>query len=148
MLIDTSGLYVRPDGPAGQFLTGISPKEDSDPDVPFDDFEVDHSLFTDVIWPALAERVPAFESIKVKSSWAGHYAFNTFDHNVIVGLHPRVSNMYLVNGCSGHGLMHSPAIGRAVAELVHDGRYLSIDLGRFSYSRLLQGEPIVEKNVL
>jgi FAD-dependent oxidoreductase domain-containing protein 1 len=147
MLIDTSGVYVRPDGPAGQYLCGVSPPAERDPDAT-DDFEVDHDLFTETIWPALAARVQAFEGLRVTSSWAGHYAFNTADHNIIIGRVEGVPNFYLINGCSGHGLMHSPASGRALAELIHTGRYQTIDLTRFEYARLAAGKFIVEKNVI
>jgi hypothetical protein len=57
-----------------------------------------------------AHRVPKFECIKVQSSWAGHYEYNIFDHNAIIG--PALSdNLFLINGFSGHGLMQSPGAG-------------------------------------
>jgi len=46
-----------------QFITGVSPTVD--PDVS-DDFDVEHSLFEEVIWPTIAHRVPSFEAIKGK----------------------------------------------------------------------------------
>ena len=76
-----------------------------------------HAEFEDEIWPVLAERVPAFEAIKVVNSWAGHYDYCTLDQNVIVGRHPEVGNFLLANGFSGHGLQQSPAIGRALSEI-------------------------------
>jgi FAD-dependent oxidoreductase domain-containing protein 1 len=148
MLVDTSGVYVRPDGPPGHYLTGISPSAENDPDVDENDFEVDHALFNDIIWPALAERVPQFEAIKVSSSWAGHYAFNSIDHNIILGRHPTVKNYLMANGCSGHGLMHSPAVGRALSELIEHSKFVTIDLSRFSFERLKLGRFVLEKNVL
>lgn len=148
MLIDPTGAYVRPEGPAGQYLCGLSPTEDNDPDVSYDDFAVDDALFSDHMWPILADRVPAFESLKITSSWAGHYAFNKFDHNVVVGPHPKLHNFFMANGCSGHGLMHSPAVGRAVAEHIHTGAFQTIDLKRFGFDRIARGEKIVERNVI
>ena len=66
-------------------------------------------------------------------SWCGYYDFNTLDQNAIIGFHPELRNMVLVNGFSGHGLMQSPAAGRAAAELIASGsdeRFETIDLSR------------------
>jgi FAD-dependent oxidoreductase domain-containing protein 1 len=144
LLIDPSGVYFRPEG--ANFIGGVSPPEDQDPDC--FDFEIDYRLFEDVVWPALAERVPAFEAIKLIRAWAGHYDYNTLDQNAILGPHPEIRNFYFANGFSGHGLQQSPAVGRATAELITHGAYRSIDLTRFGYERVLRGEPIVELNVV
>ncbi len=144
LLIDPSGVYFRPEGPS--FICGVSPPEDQDPDCL--DFDIDYRLFEDVIWPTLAERVPAFEAIKLVRAWAGHYDYNTLDQNAILGPHPEVANFYFANGFSGHGLQQSPAVGRATAELIAYGAYRSIDLTRFGYERILRREPIVELNVV
>ena len=117
-------------------------------DLLLDDFEVDYELFEDIIWPLLANRVPSFEKIRIIHAWAGHYDFNTFDHNVIVGPHHLVSNFYFANGFSGHGLQQSPAIGRALSELIIDGKFTSLDLSKFSFSRILENKPIIELNVV
>jgi len=144
LLIDPSGVYCRPEG-SGQFITGVSPTVD--PDVS-DDFDVEHSLFEEVIWPTIAHRVPSFEAIKVVGAWAGHYDFNTFDQNAILGTHPDVPNYYHANGFSGHGLQQAPAVGRSVAELMLEGRYQTLDLSVFNYTRFLENKPVVEKNVV
>jgi sarcosine oxidase len=145
LTIDPSGLYFRPEG--GSFICGISPgAEEDDPDC--DDFEVDHALFEERLWPLLAARVPAFEAIKPCGAWAGHYDVNSFDANAILGPHPELPNFLFANGFSGHGLQQSPAVGRALAELVADGRYVSLDLTRFSYERIAANRPVVEKNVV
>jgi FAD-dependent oxidoreductase domain-containing protein 1 len=144
LLIDPSGVYFRPEG--ASFIGGVSPPEDQDPDC--FDFEIDYRLFEEVVWPALAERVPAFEAIKLVRAWAGHYDYNTLDQNAILGPHPEIRNFYFANGFSGHGLQQSPAAGRATAELITHGAYRSIDLTRFGYERVLRGEPIVELNVV
>jgi FAD-dependent oxidoreductase domain-containing protein 1 len=144
LVIDPSGVYFRPEG-AG-YIGGVSPPEDQDPDCL--DFEVDYSLFDDVIWPTLAARVPAFEAIKLVRAWAGHYDYNTLDQNAILGAHPEIGNFYFATGFSGHGLQQSPAAGRATAELIAYGAYRSIDLGRFGFERVLARAPIVELNVV
>ena len=144
LLIDPSGVYFRPEG--ANFIGGVSPPEDQDPDC--FDFEIDYRLFEEVVWPTLAERVPAFEAIKLVRAWAGHYDYNTLDQNAILGPHPEIRNFYFANGFSGHGLQQSPAAGRATAELIAHGAYRSIDLTRFGYERVLRGEPIVELNVV
>ena len=143
VVIDTSGLYFRPEGQG--YICGISPSQDNDPDCL--DFEIDHSLFEEVLWPRLAMRVPAFAAIKPTGAWAGHYAYNNLDQNAILGPAPSVPNFYFANGFSGHGLQHSPAVGRAIAELVVTGRYQSLDLNRFGYGRVLRNEPLRESNV-
>jgi glycine/D-amino acid oxidase-like deaminating enzyme len=144
LVIDTSGVWVRPEGEG--FICGHAPPEREDlPDLPL---EVDRGRFEDVIWPALAARVPAFEAIKVTNAWAGYYEMNTFDHNAILGPHPEIANLFLANGFSGHGLMQSPAVGRAISELIVHGRYVTLDLSIFGYERIPAGRPVIEKNVI
>lgn len=109
LIIDPSGVYWRPEG--SHFICGNSPPEHQDPDCY--DFEVDYDQFEQVLWPALAARVPAFERIKLIRAWAGHYDYNTWDQNAILGPHPDLPNFVFANGFSGHGLQHSPAAGRA-----------------------------------
>jgi glycine/D-amino acid oxidase-like deaminating enzyme len=92
--------------------------------------------------------VPAFEAIKLIRAWAGHYDYNTLDQNVIIGAAPNVPNFLMANGFSGHGLQQSPAIGRALSELVTFGEYRTLDLRRFSYDRVLNGQLIHEVNVV
>lgn len=82
------------------------------------------------------------------SAWAGFYDYNTFDQNGIVGVHPLVTNMYFATGFSGHGLQQSPAVGCAVAELILDGNFKTLDLSGFSFRRILAQEPILERNIV
>ena len=96
----------------------------------------------------LAERVPAFEQIKVVSSWAGLYEYNVFDQNAIIGFHPDVPNLVLANGFSGHGLQQSPATGRGVSELIVDGKFTTIDLRCFGYERIREGRHCRERNIV
>ncbi len=144
LTIDPTGVYFRPEGQS--FIGGVSPPEDRDPDCL--DLEVEYDLFEEVVWPALAHRVPAFAAIKLQRAWAGLYDYNTFDQNAILGPHPDLSNFYAANGFSGHGLQQSPAVGRAIAELIRYGEFRSLDLSRFSYERVVAGRPLRELNVV
>ena len=144
LIVDTTGVYIRPEGRT--YLAGVSPPEADDPDS--DDFDVVWSQFDDIIWPALAHRIPAFEALKVTRAWAGHYDLNIFDHNAIVGRLPGYDNAYLAAGFSGHGMQQSPAVGRGLAELIAQGRYVSLDLADFGFERILAGRPLMERNVI
>jgi glycine/D-amino acid oxidase-like deaminating enzyme len=90
----------------------------------------------------------AFEALKLTSSWVGHYAYNTLDQNAIVGAHDRVANFIYANGFSGHGVQQSPAVGRAVSELVCDSKFTTLDLTKLGYARLRKREALVEPNVV
>ncbi|XP_030217532.1 FAD-dependent oxidoreductase domain-containing protein 1 [Gadus morhua] len=145
-LVDYSGIYFRREGLGGNYITGTSPEEDAEPDV--SNLDVDHEFFQEKIWPSLAHRVPAFESLKVTSAWAGYYDYNTFDQNAILGIHPLAQNMFFATGFSGHGLQQSPAAGRAVAELILDGSYQTLDLKGLGFQRIMAKEPLLEKNIV
>lgn len=144
LVIDPSGVYFRPEGDG--FLCGVSPPADQDPDTL--DLEMDFELFQTRVWPILARRVPSFDSLRLGSSWAGHYAFNPLDQNAILGPHPEVPNFLFANGFSGHGLQHSPGIGRALSELILHGEYRTLDLSRFEFQRFAGGQLIREENVV
>ena len=144
LLIDPTGVWVRPEG-AG-YIGGISPPEDQDPDS--DDFEISYDLWEEIVWPTLAERIPAFEAVKLQRAWAGHYDYNTLDQNGIIGPHPDVPNLLFANGFSGHGIQQAPATGRAIAGLIVDGRFTTIDLARFGYARIREGRALTELNVV
>lgn len=100
-VIDPSHVYFRRDGVGGNFIGGRSPDPGNEPAT--DNLDVDYEYFDNEVWPRLAARVPAFESIKVKSAWSGFYEFNTFDENGIIGPHPYYHNMLIATGFSGHG---------------------------------------------
>ena len=145
LVIDTSGVWFRSEGDG--FLAGWSPGEhDADPDdLPLD---ADLAQFEERLWPALAERVPAFEALRVQSAWAGYYEVHPLDHNAILGPHPDIDNLVFANGFSGHGLQHAPAAGRGIAERVLLRRYESLDLSPFGFERVLEGRPFLEKSVI
>lgn len=144
LVVDPSGAYFRPEGKG--FICGISPPPEQDPEC--FDFEVQHALFDDLLWPLLAARAPGFEAVRVQNAWAGHYDMNTLDHNVILGAHPEVDNLLFANGFSGHGMQQSPAIGRALSELVTYGEYRTLDLRAFGWGRILENRPLLEINVV
>jgi FAD-dependent oxidoreductase domain-containing protein 1 len=144
LLIDPTGLWFRPEG--DRFITGCTPPHD--PNVDVNDFEVEHSQFEDFLWPILAQRVSAFEAARVTGSWAGHYDYNVFDQNAFIGPAPGADNFLLASGFSGHGLQHSPAVGRALAEWIAHGRYRSLELSPLGFDRMLQREPVRETNII
>ena len=144
LIIDPSGVYVRPEGE--RFLAGVSPPPDQDP--PAVDFDVDHALFEEVVWPALARRVPAFAELKLTGAWAGHYDFNRFDQNGLVGALPGFDNLLCATGFSGHGLQQAPAVGRGMAELIAYGAYRTLDLSPLAPTRLAAGRKLRESNIV
>ncbi len=146
LLVDPSGVYVRPEG-SGLHRRRRRAEEGETAADPAD-FEPNWPLFEEIIWPALATRIPAFEAIKPTRAWAGHYDYNTLDQNAVIGPHPDVGNFIFANGFSGHGLQQAPAVGKAVAELVVHGGFRTIDCSVFGYERIAAGRPYRELNVI
>ncbi|TIU39275.1 MAG: FAD-binding oxidoreductase [Mesorhizobium sp.] len=146
LLVDPSGIYVRPEGSV--YLTGGAEPEEGDRAPDPGDFEVNWPLFEEVIWPVLATRIPAFEAIKPTRAWAGHYDYNTLDQNAVIGPHPEVGNFIFANGFSGHGLQQAPAVGKALAELIVHGGYRTVDCSAFGYGRVAEGRAFRELNVI
>jgi FAD-dependent oxidoreductase domain-containing protein 1 len=144
LTIDPSGTWFRPEGRF--YIGGTTPADGNDP--PTAPLEVQHQEWDDMVWPTLANRVPAFEAAKVVNAWAGYYEYNTFDQNGIVGRHPAIDSLIFATGFSGHGIQQSPAVGRAVAELIVHGSYRTLDLSPFGYERISAGRPIRELNVV
>ena len=145
LTVDPSGVWFRPEGRF--FLCGKSPDEGEEPR-PADLDAIDHAFFENEVWPRLAMRVPAFESVKVVNAWAGYYDYNTLDQNAVIGPHPQLANLYFANGFSGHGAQQGAAAGRAVAELIVHGAFQTIDLARLGYGRIAEGRPLLERNVI
>lgn len=141
MLFDTTGAWIKPEGEG--FICGIAPPEDDDHDAT-GDFEPAHELLEETLWPALAHRIPVLEELRVERAWAGHYEVNALDHNGIIGPHDEIANLIFATGFSGHGVMHAPATGRGVAELITAGRYETIDLSPLGYGRIRSGTPLHE----
>ncbi len=140
---DESGLFFRPEGDG---FAGGRPSFDIDPGFVEDIYRgFFATYFEDTVWPMLAALVPNFESLRLKRSWAGHYAQNLLDGNMIIGAYSEGhQNLITACGFSGHGLMHAPAVGRAISELVLHGDYQSIDLSRLGMDRVHRKKPYPE----
>jgi FAD-dependent oxidoreductase domain-containing protein 1 len=137
-----SGLYFRSET-GGLILLGKSMEEDP---IGFD-FSWDDKRFMDLLWPELANFVPAFDTLKLIRGWAGLYAVNTLDGNAILGEWPELKGLFLANGFSGHGLQQAPAVGRYLAELITD-RTPTLDLSKFSPVRILEKRPLSESGLV
>ncbi len=137
----TSGVYWRPEG--GEYLAG-SPISTFDAK----DLEPDWNHFEELVWPALAKRVPIFEELKLTGAWAGYYDCNKLDNNAVVGKHPKYDNVYMASGFTGRGLMQAPGIGRALTELITTGKYQTIDISVFGVDRVLNSTARPEPYVL
>ena len=146
LLVDPSGIYVRPEGSV--YITGGAEPYETDSAANRADFDPDWPLFEETIWPVLATRIPAFEAIKATRAWAGHYDYNTLDQNAVIGPHPEVKNFLFANGFSGHGLQQAPAVGKALAELIVHGGYRTVDASAFGYERIAANRAFRELNVI
>ncbi|XP_015175580.1 PREDICTED: FAD-dependent oxidoreductase domain-containing protein 1 isoform X1 [Polistes dominula] len=146
LTVDPTNTYFRRDGLANSYICGQQPQADEEPDT--NNLEVDHNFFESRVWPVLANRVKSFECLKVKSSWAGYYEYNTFDQNGIIGRHPLYRNMFIATGFSGHGIQQAPAVGRAISELILDSRFCTLDLSRLGFERFITLEPMKEVNII
>jgi FAD-dependent oxidoreductase domain-containing protein 1 len=112
-------------------------------------FDASADGFEKIVWPAVAHRVPALETLKLERTWVGHYARNTLDLSAIIGPWTGgIENVYMAVGFSGHGIMHAPAAGRALAELIADGGFQTLDLSRFGWSRVPNAQPYGEQGIV
>lgn len=145
LVVDPNGTYFRREGLRGDYICGVSPTEEEEP--PTDNLDVDYDFFDNRVWPSLANRVPAFEKLKLKSAWSGCYEYNYFDQNGIIGRHPLLENIFMATGFSGHGIQHAPAVGRAIAELIYEYQYMTIDCSRLGFDRFLAKKPLLERNI-
>jgi len=137
-----SGLYFRTET-GGLILLGKSMEEDS---VGFN-FTWDDQRFMEILWPELAEFVPAWDRLKLVRGWAGLYDVNTLDHNAIIGEWPETGGLFLATGFSGHGLQQGPAVGRYLTELILK-QPVSLDLSVFNPRRVLENRPLSEDGIV
>jgi glycine/D-amino acid oxidase-like deaminating enzyme len=143
MIIDMStGFHFRPES-LGFLLAWNDPEETPGYKL---DFEPG---FIEKILLRAADRVPIFENLAVnpKRAWAGLYEM-TPDHHPILGEAPGVAGFFLANGFSGHGVMHAPATGKILADLILTGRCELIDTSLLGLSRFAEGRMIEETAVL
>jgi sarcosine oxidase subunit beta len=143
MIIDMStGFHFRPEG-RGFLLAWNDPEETTGYNTDFD------PGFIEKILVRAADRVPIFENLAVnpKRAWAGLYEM-TPDHHPILGPVKEVPGFYLANGFSGHGVMHAPATGKILADLIVKSSTSLIDASVLSLERFASGQLIHETAVL
>jgi len=140
-IIDSgTGLYFRKE--TGGIMLGMVDK--SDP--PTFNMNVDDAYLEKLVEAALM-RVPLLEQANILNGWAGLYD-TTPDHHAIVDAVEDVKGLYLAVGFSGHGFMHSPAIGASLSELILDGKARSVNLDALSLNRFAAGAVTEETNVI
>jgi len=143
MVIDMSnGFHFRPEG-RGFLLAWNDPEETPG-------FKTDFEpSFIEKVLTHAANRVPAFENLAInpKRAWAGLYEM-TPDHHCILGPVASVPGFFLANGFSGHGVMHSPATGKILSDLILTGKTDLIDALLLNFSRFAEGRLIHETAVL
>jgi sarcosine oxidase subunit beta len=96
-----------------------------------------------------AARVPVLRGVEVDraASWAGLYEMSP-DKHAILGRAPGCENFYLINGSSGHGVMHSPALGQLLAEIICEGKATTLDVRALRPERFAEGEPNLVSELL
>jgi len=134
-----SGLYAHRE--SGGVLLGMA---DPNEKPGFDD-SVNPDFMPAVVERALA-RFPILERTSIKTGWAGLYE-DTPDKHPILGKVDGIDGFINAAGFSGHGIMHAPATGELIAELVVDGK-TSLDISALSASRFKSGQLVPEHNVI
>jgi sarcosine oxidase, subunit beta len=143
MIIDMSnGFHFRPEA-RGFLLAWNDPEETSGYKTDFD------PGFVEKILTRAADRVPCFADLPVnpKRAWAGLYEM-TPDHHPILGESTDVPGLFFANGFSGHGVMHAPATGKILSDLILMGKTDLIDASSLSLSRFAEDRLIHETAVL
>jgi sarcosine oxidase subunit beta len=138
MVVDlATGFHYRPEG-LGLLLAWCDPDETPGFKTNFD------PAFIEKILTRGVSRVPCLEEAEVnpRRAWAGLYEM-TPDHHPVLGPVDGVPGFFLANGFSGHGVMHSPATGKIISDLILTGRCDLVDaailgLNRFAEKRLLE----------
>ncbi len=120
-------------------------------DLPADDpFDTTFdSRWLEALLPRAHDRFPclADAEIDLGRCWAGLYEMSP-DRHALLGPAPGLEGLYLINGSSGHGVMHAPALGQLLAEIITGGRARSMDADALRPSRFAEGRPNPEDAVL
>ena len=144
MVIDmTNGFHFRPES-RGFLLAWNDPEET--PGFKFN-FEPE---FIEKVLTRAADRVPCFENLAVnpKRAWAGLYEMSP-DHHGIIGEFEELPGFCAANGFSGHGVMHAPATGKIVSDLITSGGTKIVDnVSVLSPLRFKSGELLHETALL
>ena len=107
------------------------------------------TYFERVVKPLLSHRLHGAVHASESQRWFGHYAQNSLDGNMILGPWCNgAANFYTAAGFSGHGIMHAPAVGLALSELILTGQFQTLDLSRFSYQRVIDETPYPELGII
>jgi len=139
---DWSRVAFRPCTEAGRYRGGLQTTEMSRSF----DLTIDPTFFQRRMMPALTERSHAFEGARLIRSVSGLFDQNELDQNAIIGpCTGTVDNLYLIAGFSGHGFMHVPGAGRAVAEHILHGRFQTIDLDALGWARIAANRPYTSR---
>jgi len=140
MTIDyATGIYMHSE--SGGVLIGLADRAEP----PSFNENVDFSFIERIAELAMS-RVPALETAEVLTSWAGLYEV-TPDHHPILGELPGLRNFWMAAGFSGHGVMHAPATGQVLAELL-TGAKPAIDVSCLAWGRFREGRLIQETHVI
>ena len=143
MVIDmATGFHYRPEG-LGILMAWNDPDEKPGFNTNFD------PAFIEKILTRGVKRLPCLEEAEVnpRRAWAGLYAM-TPDHHSVLGPVPELPGFFVANGFSGHGVMHSPATGRILADLILKGSTDIVDASLLSFDRFAAGRLLVEAAVL
>lgn len=145
MIVDTSGVYFHPEATNG--LAGIANRDEPEGV----NFSYDgENFFQELIWPALYERSTKFEKLKHLTGWAGQYEVSPDDCAILgeaIGV-PASGRVFEAHSFSGHGVMHSYSAGIALAELITQAKFSTIDAGSLSARRFDGGKLLHETAVI
>jgi sarcosine oxidase subunit beta len=140
--LDT-GVLIRREGSEGYLIAYSDPTDPPGWDESFD------PRWLDAVSARIGNRFPRLSDVPIdpRHCWAGLYP-ETPDGHAIVGEAATVPGFLLCAGFGGHGLMHSPAAGRALAELILDGSCSTFDLRPLRPTRFAEGDLTIERAIL
>jgi len=141
MVIDLgSGFHFRPAKDSRREVLFAYPDKDEQPSFSTD-FE---ESFIEKVYSRARHRAPfLYETEVVREKCRAGLYENTPDHHAILG-GCEIENLYFANGFSGHGVMHSPATGRALSEIILDGKASFLDVSCLNLERFAKGELLHE----